>query len=161
MRDRQNGRFWWNDPDCVLLSPGRVMDNAGQQTGARDLPLNEVVFHATTVHATGGMLLSGDDLPTLRPERAAMLRKLLPPTKRAASFADKALAVGRASRGKGEYLYLFNWGNQPAERVVKLPRPVTLKNYWTGELLGQHAGEFRVPILAPHTALLLEASLHR
>ena len=38
-----------------------------------------------------------------------------------------------------------------------LPRKVNLKNYWTGESLGQHEGEFRVPALAPHTALLLEA----
>ncbi len=158
LRGWQNGRFWWNDPDCVLLSPGRVMDTAGQQTGARGLPLNEVVFHATTVHATGGMLLSGDDLPTLTPEREAMLRKLLPPTKRAASFADETLTVGRTPHGNGEYLYLFNWGNQAAERVVRLPRPVMLKDYWTGESLGQQTGEYRVPALAPHTALLLEAS---
>ena len=158
MRGWQNGRFWWNDPDCALLSPGMVMDNSGKQTGATGLPLNEVLFHATTVHATGGMLLTGDDLPTLTPERLAVLRKLLPPTKRAASFADEKLTVGRTPHGKGEYLYLFNWGDQPAERVVALPRKVTLKNYWTGESLGQHAGEYRVPALAPHTALLLEAS---
>jgi len=158
MRGWQNGRFWWNDPDCALLSPGMVMDNSGKQTGATGLPLNEVLFHATTVHATGGMLLTGDDLPTLTPEREAMLRKLLPPTKRAASFADEKLTVGRTPHGKGEYLYLFNWSDQPAERVVALPRKVTLKNYWTGESLGQHAGEYRVPAMAPHTALLLEAS---
>ena len=119
---------------------------------------HEVLFHATTVHATGGMLLSGDDLPTLTPEREAILRKLLPPTKRAASFADETLTVGRTPHGRGEYLYLFNWGDQPAERVVKLPRKVNLTNYWTGESLGQHAGEYRVPALAPHTALLLEAN---
>jgi alpha-galactosidase len=156
-RGWQNGRFWWNDPDCVLLSPGMVMDNSGQPTGATGLPLNEVLFHATTVHATGGMLLSGDDLPTLTPERKAILLKLLPPTKRAASFADETLTVGRTPHGQGEYLYLFNWGDQPTERVVTLPRKVTLKNYWTGESLGQHTGEYRVPALAPHTALLLEA----
>jgi alpha-galactosidase len=157
LRGWQNGRFWWNDPDCVLLSPGRVMDNSGTATGAAGLPLNEVQFHATTVHASGGMLLGGDDMPTLAPERIAMLRKLIPPTRRAASFADEKLTVGRTPHGKGEYLYLFNWGDQPVERVVTLPRKVSLTNYWTGESLGQHEGEFRVPELAPHTALLLEA----
>ena len=158
MRGWQNGRFWWNDPDCALLSPGMVMDTAGKATGATGLPLNEVPFHATTVHATGGMLLTGDDLPTLTPERVAMLRKLLPPTKRAASFAEETLTVGRTPHGRGEYLYLFNWSDQPTERVVTLPCKVTLKNYWAGESLGQHAGEYRVPALAPHTALLLEAT---
>ncbi|MEI6078880.1 MAG: hypothetical protein WCS94_25115, partial [Verrucomicrobiota bacterium] len=60
--------------------------------------------------------------------------------------------------GKGEYLYLFNWGDTPAERVVSLPHKVSLKNFWTGESLGKYEGEYRVPALAPHTALLLEAT---
>jgi alpha-galactosidase len=158
LRGWQNGRFWWNDPDCVLLSPGRVMDNSGKATGAAGLPVNEVQFHATTVHASGGMLLTGDDMPTLAPDRIEMLRKLIPPTRKAASFADEKLTVGRTPNGKGEYLYLFNWSDEPAERVVKLPRKVNLKNYWTGESLGRQEGEFRVPALAPHTALLLEAT---
>ena len=158
LRGWQNGRFWWNDPDCVLLSPGRVMDNSGQATGKTGLPMNEVQFHATTVHASGGMLLTGDDMPTLVPDRIAMLKKLLPPTGRAASFADENLTVGRTPNGKGEYLYLFNWGDEPVERVVKLARKVNLTDFWTGKSLGQHQGEFRVPALAPHTALLLEAT---
>ena len=57
----------------------------------------------------------------------------------AARFADETLTVGRAPNGKGEYLYLFNWGDQPAERVVTLPHKAALKNYWTGESLGQDA----------------------
>ena len=158
LRGWENGRFWWNDPDCAVLSPGMVMDVSGNKTGATGLPLNEVVFHATTVHASGGMMLSGDDLPTLAPERVALLRKLIPPTGRAASFADETLTVGRTPNGTGEYLYLFNWGDAPAERVVSLPCKVSLKNYWTGESLGKYESEYRVPALAPHTALLLEAT---
>ncbi len=157
-RGWQNGRFWWNDPDCLLLSPGMVMDNSGKATGATALPFNEVLFHATAVHATGGMMLSGDDLPTLTPEQTGMLRKMIPPTGRAASFADETLQVGRTRLGKVEYLYFFNWDNQPADRKVKLSRRVSLKNYWTGEPLGSHEGEYLVPGLAPHTALLLEAT---
>lgn len=158
LRGWQNGRFWWNDPDCALLSPGMVMDNSGKAIESRGLPWNEVLFHATTVHATGGMMLSGDDLPTLSADRQALLRKLIPPTGRAASFADETLSVGRTATDQGEFLYLFNWGDQPVERVVTLPRKATLRDYWTGETLGDFEGEFRVPSLAPHTALLLEAN---
>ncbi|HWD94306.1 MAG TPA: glycoside hydrolase family 36 protein [Verrucomicrobiae bacterium] len=158
LRGWENGRFWWNDPDCALLSPGMVMDINGQKAGTTGLPMNEVIFHATTVHASGGMMLSGDDLPTLAPERVEILRKLIPPTGRAASFADETMAVGRTPHGRGEYLYLFNWGDQPVERVVKLPHKVSLKNYWTGEQLGEYEGEYRVSSLAPHSALLLETS---
>ncbi len=150
LRGWENGRFWWNDPDCALLSPGKA-------TGATGLLPNEVIFHATTVHASGGMMLNGDDLPTLTSERVDMLRKLIPPTNRAASFADETLAVGRTPNGNGEFLYLFNWSEKPVERVVILPQRMSLKNYWTGESLGEHEGEYRITSLAPHTALLLEA----
>ena len=157
-RNWENGRFWWNDPDCVLLSLGMAMQNSGKATETTGLPLNEVEFHATVVHATGGMMLSGDDLPTLTPERVAILRKLISPTGRAASFPDETLTVGCTPNGKGKYLYLFNWGDEPAERVVALPHKVIIKNCWTGESLGEHEGEYRVPALAPHTALFLEAT---
>ena len=158
LRGWENGRFWWNDPDCAVFSPGMVMDISGNTTSTTGLPLNEVLFHATTVHASGGMMLSGDDLPALAPERVTLLRKLIPPTGRAASFADETLTVGRTPNANGEYLYLFNWGDAPAERVVSLTRKMSLKNYWTGESLGEHQSEYRVPALAPHTALLLEAT---
>ena len=65
-RNWQNGRLWWNDPDAVVL--------AGELTDA------ECQFHATAIYASGGMVLSGDDLTAMPPARAAMLRKLLPPT---------------------------------------------------------------------------------
>src|SRR5262245_64124538 len=61
-RNWQNGRLWWNDADAVCLS---------------ELSDKEVQFHATAVYATGGLILSGDDLTTLAPARAAMLKKLL------------------------------------------------------------------------------------
>jgi alpha-galactosidase len=157
LRGWQNGRFWWNDPDCALLGPGMLMDISGKRTGQQGLPWNEVIFHATTVHASGGMMLSGDNLPTLAAESVGLLRKLVPPTGTAASFADETLAVGRTPKQGGEYLYLFNWGDEPVERVVSLPGKVTLKNFWTGKTLGTFEGEYRVPTLAPHSALLIES----
>jgi alpha-galactosidase len=157
LRGWQNGRFWWNDPDCVLLSSGGVMDGSGKATGTTGLPEQEVLFHATTIHASGGMVLSGDDLPALHPARVAMLRKLMPPTQRCANFTDETLTIGRVPHDKGEYLHLFNWGDQPAERFVKLRGKVNLEDYWTGESLGQHEGEYRAPALAPHSARLIVA----
>lgn len=155
-RGWQNGRFWWNDPDCVLLSGGLVLDIAGNSTGHQGLPDTEVLFHATTIHATGGMVLSGDDLPALTPPRLAMLRQLLPPTARAARFADEQLTVGRTPLGDREFIYLFNWSYQPVERTVPFVQPTTLRDYWTGAELGRQPGEFR-QTLPPRTARLLEA----
>ena len=67
-RNWQNGRLWWNDPDAIVL------------TG--ELSEDEYRFHATVIYASGGMILSGDDLTTITPARLAMLRKLQPPTAR-------------------------------------------------------------------------------
>ena len=33
LRGWQNGRFWWNDPDCLLLSGGPVLDEHGKPVG--------------------------------------------------------------------------------------------------------------------------------
>jgi alpha-galactosidase len=85
-----------------------------------------------------------------------MLRKLLPPTARAARFADEQLTVGRTPLGDREFIYLFNWSDQPAERVVQFTQPATLRDFWTGEALGRQQGEFR-QTLPPRTARLIEA----
>ena len=114
LRGWQNGRFWWNDPDCLLLSSGLVLDEHGETTGRKGLPENEVLFHAATVYATGGMLLSGNDVPKLGPGQVRVLRKMLPPTGHAARFADEQLTVGRTVLGEREWIYLFNWGETAA-----------------------------------------------
>ena len=56
-RNWQNGRLWWNDPDAVVLTgelPRRTSSS----------------FHATAIYASGGMVLSGDDLTKIPPARA-------------------------------------------------------------------------------------------
>jgi alpha-galactosidase len=94
-RNWQNGRLWWNDPDAVVL------------TG--DLSEDEVRFHATAIYATGGMLLSGDDLTQIPSARLAMLRRLLPPTGVAARFEDDSLRVGTMELRDRRVICLLNW----------------------------------------------------
>jgi alpha-galactosidase len=140
-RNWQNGRLWWNDPDCAVL------------TG--DLPEDEYLFHATAVYATGGMLLSGDDLTKIGPERLAMLRKLLPPTGAAAEFEDDTLRVGRVRLKGKSAACLLNWEDQPQTLSLQLPQPCKITDYWSGESLGRHEGRFEVKDLAKHSARLL------
>ena len=130
-RNWQNGRLWWNDPDAVVL------------TG--DLPENEFRFHASVIYASGGMVLSGDDLTTISPERMAMLRKLQPPTSVAARFEDESLRAGIVARGKGmraseRVACLFNWDDAPQTVTVDVPGPCRMRDFWTGEDRGRHAG---------------------
>src|SRR5260370_40537600 len=50
-RNSQNGRVWWDDSDNVLL------------TG--DLAEPEVLFHASAIYTSHGMVLFGGELPEI------------------------------------------------------------------------------------------------
>jgi len=156
LRAWQNGRLWWNDPDCVLLAGRFDPEKANSGPGREVLLDREISFHATTLHAVGGMVLSGDDLPALTPQRVEILKKLLPPAGHAARFDNEELTVGRSTSNGREFIYLFNWEDQPAERRVDFTRRVKLQDFWNGQDLGEHLGEFRLS-LPPRSARLLEA----
>jgi alpha-galactosidase len=141
-RNWQNGKLWWNDPDCVVL------------TG--NLPDDEYLFHATAVYATGGMILSGDDLTKISPQRLAMIRKMLPPTGVAAEFEDHTLRVGRVPLEGRTVICLLNPGEQVHDFSVKLPPgPCRVMDFWTGASLGKHKGTLEVAKVPRHSGRLL------
>jgi len=140
-RNWQSGKLWWNDPDCVLL------------TGS--LPENELLFHATAIYATGGMVLSGDDMPQIAPERLRLLRKLLPPTGVPARFEDEGLEVGRIPLRGRMHVCLLNWGDAPRSLSFRLDGRSLVSDYWTGQDLGRHTGTFAVEEMPPRSAKLL------
>ena len=129
-RNWQNGRLWWNDPDAVVL------------TG--DLPEDQFRFHATAIYASGGMILSGDDLTKIPPERLAMLKRLLPATGVAASFEDDSMQIGMIKLADARMIAIFNWKDQPATFSIRLPEASHISDFWTGQSLGRHDGVFTV-----------------
>jgi alpha-galactosidase len=134
MRNWQNGRLWWNDPDAIVL------------TG--NLPEEEFRFHATAIYATGGMILSGDDLTTIDAGRWEMLRKLQPPTAAAARFGDDSLSVGIVDLKKKRVACLLNWDDAPRELSFSLKGPHRLRELWTNDDRGRHEGG-RVSMTVP------------
>ena len=140
-RNWQNGRLWWNDPDAIVL------------TG--DLPDEVFRFHATAIYATGGMILSGDDLTKISEERLAMLRKLQPPTGLAARFADDSLIVGTITLPNKEIFCLFNWDDAPRNVSFNLSRVRRVTDFWSGEDLGRHSGRFAIDQMPARSARLL------
>jgi len=128
----QNGRLWWNDPDCLLL------------TG--NMPDNEFRFHAALIYSTGGMLLSGDDLTTISPERLNVLRKTVPPTAQAAAFEDGKFEVGRLSSPKGKYIVLLNWDSTARSITAKLDKPCEVVDHWTGKSLGKFSDKYTIAL---------------
>jgi alpha-galactosidase len=137
----QNGRLWWNDPDCLLL------------TG--NMPDNEFRFHAALIFSTGGMVLSGDDLTTISPERLNVLRKAVPPTAQAAAFEDGEFEIGRLSTQKGKYLVLLNWDSTAQTITAKLDHPCEIVDHWTGKSLGKFSGAYTAE-LQGHDGSVLE-----
>lgn len=138
-RNWQNGRLWWNDPDAVVL------------TG--ELSEDEFRFHAAAIYASGGIILSGDDLTKITPERLAMLKRLLPPTGVAASFEDNSMRVGVVKLPDSRVVCLFNWDEKPQTMSFSLPEPAT--DYWSGESLGRNEGTFTVKDMPANSARLL------
>jgi len=160
LRGWQNGRLWWNDPDCVVLHDGGsrdIMDAGGRPTTTGKVPDAEYQFHATLIYATGGMVLSGDDLTQITSRRTQMLKKLVPATGHCARFADEDFTTGITSLPGRDMISLFNWGDAPVTRVVRLPRKSRLTDYWTGESLGVFNGEYRLDQLPGRSARLIEA----
>ena len=141
MRNWQNGRLWWNDPDAIVL------------TGNLSEP--EVRFHATAIFATGGMILSGDDLTVIPHARLEMLRKLEPPTGVAARFEDDALQVGVVEMKDRRYVCLLNWDDNPQTLSFTAANPVRIREVWTGKELGRKEGRVSLEV-EPHGGWLLE-----
>ncbi len=139
-RGWQNGKLWWNDPDVVLL--------------LGDLTDDEFRFHATSTYASGGMLLAGDDLPKLPPERIAMLRKLSPPTKHAAVF-DPDLQEGRLRQGDKELLFLLNWGERVESLTVDVKGVSKASDFWTDEEIGIYGGHLILELQAHDARLFI------
>lgn len=161
LRGWQNGRLWWNDPDCVVLIDGGsedVMDAGGKPTTRGKVPDNEYQFHATLIYATGGMLLSGDDLTRITPRRAEMLQKLVPPSGKCARFESEEFSIGVTTLPGREMISVFNWGDQPVSRTVVLSRKSRLKDYWTGQALGEFSGEYRIDAMPARSARLIEVT---
>jgi alpha-galactosidase len=144
LRNWQNGPLWWNDPDAVCL------------TG--ELPEHEFLFHATAIYATGGMVLSGDDLTTIPDARLALLKKLLPPTGVAAVFDDDRLTIGTITLPSKRMFCCFNWTETPVTLTRQLTQGGRLTDFWTGAPLGSLENVLTVKDLPPHSARLLECT---
>ena len=141
LRNWQNGRLWWNDPDAVVL------------TG--DLTDDEFLFHATAIYATGGMVLSGDDLTAIPAARLAILKKLVPPTGLAAIFSDQSLEVGVVHHTGSPTVCLFNWDDARKTVTARLDTASRVTDFWTGESLGRIESIITMKDMPAHSARLL------
>jgi len=153
-----HGKLWINDPDCVLVR---------QRDDQSDLTLSEVRTLATVIGLSGGMVLSGDNLPTLAPRRLKYLAKLLPPYGVAARPLDLfaretpqllALPV-ETDFGRWLILAAINWEDRTVVTTIDLGElsggPYHVFDFWGQRYLGLVQDRIRIERHLPHATKLL------
>ena len=153
-----HGKWWVNDPDCLLVRADSK------------LTLPEVQSLSTAIALTGGSLLVSDDMTKLSTERQRMIAMLLPLIGRRAQVLDLFDAERPAKlrldlqgvSGKWHLLAYFNWEDQ--ERQIELNiddfnlavHNYLARSFWDGRVWrvtgqdGLFSGE-----IAPHGVVLL------
>jgi alpha-galactosidase len=154
-----HGRLWINDPDCVVVR---------QKQDQSALTLSEMRTLATVVGLCGGMVLSGDNLPTLASHRLKYLAKLLPPYGIAARPLDlfeselpRLLALPiETDFGQWLMLAAINWGERTTATTIDLGEIAGedlyhVFDFWGERYLGLVRGRLRIARHLPHATKLL------
>lgn len=144
LRSWQNGGLWASDPDVICLT----------QNGA-EMADNLRSFHATAIHAVGGLMLGSDKAYDMNAVSLDYLGKLVMSTGRSATFEDMRFHVGVTLIAGRTFYHCFNWDDTPVDRMLHLPHRCRLTNYWTNDDLGVHEGDYLVKGLPARSACLL------
>jgi alpha-galactosidase len=148
-RNWMHGRWWANDPDCLLVRDSET-----------ELDEPETRFLATAIALSGGLVVASDNMTELTNERLDLLRALLPPTGIAARPVDAGNGpvpeAWRAQLDEGRSLLgILNWSDRPrwAGRDELLGPGEVAFDLWNGRLAGM--GDV---LLRPHEGLLWQVS---
>lgn len=154
-----HGRWWINDPDCLLLRPGT------------HLTLAEVQSLAAVVAFTGGTLLVSDPLPELPPERLRILEALLPLIGKRTHVMDwfdrttpaRLQLELEGPAGSWSLLALFNWENRSKDIelhtndfYLDAKMRYLARSFWDGQIYRISPGEpFVFKSVPAHGVVLL------
>ncbi|CAG7614024.1 glycoside hydrolase family 36 protein [Paenibacillus allorhizosphaerae] len=157
-RNWQNEVLWFNDPDVIVLE--RVTFKSKTISGETvEKPSiitdQEFEFHKAVILASGGMIISGDLIPSMSEKNINVLKKLLPPTGKAAVFEDNSFAVGRIDLGNKQVICVFNFEDEPKDFDFPLQGSHRLYDFWTDEEIGVYQDKVQVPGLDAHCARVL------
>ncbi len=158
-RSWQHNTLWINDPDTVLLQNQRVelVGADGTVTYIEDsVTDDEFKFNSAYTMASGGMVLSGDDVSSLTSENIELLRRLLPPTQISAEFDDKSFTVGRAKiSDEKTIIYVFNFDDKEKQIKISLDTKMHIFDLLENESLGIYENEITLKDFKPHYAKAL------
>ena len=155
-RSWQHNKLWINDPDTVLLQNQRVSvvgPDGKEAIKEGSVTNDEFLFNAVYTMASGGMVLSGDDISSLTDENVTALKKLLPPVNVQAEFDDTTFTVGRAKISENkEILYVFNFEDTEKDIFVKVDKNVEASDVFSGEKIDTSLGKIEISGFKPHSA---------
>jgi alpha-galactosidase len=155
-----HGALWLSDPDCLLV---RTRDDES------NMVLNEMRTMASIIGLCGGMVLSGDNLSSIRRGRLKYLKQVLPPYGRAAIALDlferemPGLLALPVETDWGQWLVvgLVNWADRTTETTIELADLEMPKgryhvyNYWRRRYLGTVQDRLTIKRHQPHETVLL------
>jgi alpha-galactosidase len=120
------------------------------------VPDHEFMFNAAYTMASGGMVLSGDDVGDLDEPRIALLKKLLPPTKVAAEFDDDSFTTGKAVIDETKtILYAFNFEEEAKDVEWSIDGTAHVLDLFEDKDMGVLTDKIRYADLQPHSAKVL------
>ena len=155
-------RWWWNDPDCLLV---RDTDT--------HLTESEVQSAVTLVGLSGGMLVSSDDLGKVNPDRLSWLSLLIPNLDLRGLplewLEHKMPDQYRFELGRDEHAFqlvaLFNWEDHPADCILQIKKlgftpgaKLHVFDFWNRRYWCVNDPVMRFPDVPPHGCKLLRIS---
>ena len=153
-----HGRWWTNDPDCLLLNPGKHLN------------LDEVRLSASLIALTGGSLILSDDLAALPASLVEIAAVLLPVIGRRARVLDwfdrsdpQRLRLDLENEsGAWHLLAQINWEDRPRALPFGLeafgldPQDSFWgRDFWSGRLHHFPGGSRALEPVPPHAVRLL------
>ena len=152
-------RWWWNDPDCLL-----VRDHETRLTEA------EVQSAVSLVGLSGGMLVSSDDMSRLSPERLGWVSKLVPnlglrglPLDYLEHEMPRLYRVNvQGFDQEWQLVALFNWEDRAADLNLRFSElgyskgaDLHVFDFWSGNYHRCREGEMVFKAVPPHGCKLL------
>ncbi|MBN2501732.1 MAG: alpha-galactosidase [Anaerolineales bacterium] len=151
-------RWWFNDPDCLLLRPDA------------ELTMAEIHTLATVIALSGGSLLLSDDLPNLPPERLGIAQALLPVIAERLRVVDWFSSLSPSKlrldlegpAGAWNVLAHINWSDKaqdfnfyPGEFGLYASQDYFVREFWSGQTQRLTEARLTFPQVPPHGVVLL------
>lgn len=155
-------RWWWNDPDCLLV---RDFDTR--------LNEEEIRSALSLIGLSGGLPICSDDLQRLPADRRrliALLAPVLSPGGRALDLLEREMpelyqVPVRTEWASWQLLLVANWSDRPRERTAALERlglpaerPLHVFDFWRRRYRLHTGPRLELGRLAPHASRLLRLS---